>query len=152
MRRGGGVLMHISSLPGPFGIGVFGEEAVEFAKKLSAQGMKYCRRRRRVSPVSERRTALDVSLCFPWSSPPHPVVPSRARGSPPASAVPAAVRFPSARPQDPDRAQARFRVRPLFFPRSPCRLPHGSRYPSVPPAAGRSRSRAPTRTGRAHTR
>ena len=41
MRRGGGVLMHISSLPGPFGIGVFGEEAVEFAKKLSAQGMKY---------------------------------------------------------------------------------------------------------------
>ena len=41
MRRGGGVLMHISSLPGPFGIGVFGEEAVEFAKKLSEQGMKY---------------------------------------------------------------------------------------------------------------
>ncbi len=41
MKRGGGVLMHISSLPGPFGIGVFGEEAVEFAKKLSAQGMKY---------------------------------------------------------------------------------------------------------------
>ena len=41
MRRGGGVLRHISSLPGPFGIGVFGEEAVEFAKKLSAQWMKY---------------------------------------------------------------------------------------------------------------
>ena len=30
--------MHISSLPGPFGIGVFGEEAVEFAKKLDADG------------------------------------------------------------------------------------------------------------------
>ena len=41
MKRGGGVLMHIASLPGPFGIGVFGEEAVAFAKQLSAQGMKY---------------------------------------------------------------------------------------------------------------
>ena len=29
MERGGGVLMHIASLPGPFGIGVFGEEAVK---------------------------------------------------------------------------------------------------------------------------
>ena len=41
MRRGGGVLMHISSLPGPFGIGVFGEEAVEFAKKLSFSHYAY---------------------------------------------------------------------------------------------------------------
>ncbi|MCR5616453.1 MAG: 4-alpha-glucanotransferase [Saccharofermentans sp.] len=41
MRRGGGVLMHISSLPGPFGIGVFGEEAIAFAKQLAGQGMKY---------------------------------------------------------------------------------------------------------------
>ncbi len=41
MRRGGGVLMHISSLPGPFGIGVFGEEAIAFAKQLADQGMKY---------------------------------------------------------------------------------------------------------------
>ena len=41
MRRGGGVLMHIASLPGPFGIGVFGEEAVSFAKQLQSQGMKY---------------------------------------------------------------------------------------------------------------
>ncbi len=41
MKRGGGVLMHISSLPGPFGIGVIGEEAVAFAKQLASQGMKY---------------------------------------------------------------------------------------------------------------
>ena len=41
MRRGGGVLMHISSLPGPFGIGVIGEEAISFAKQLQKQGMRY---------------------------------------------------------------------------------------------------------------
>ena len=33
--------MHISSLPGPFGIGVFGEEAIAFAKQLAGQGMRY---------------------------------------------------------------------------------------------------------------
>ena len=41
MQRGGGVLMHIASLPGPFGIGVLGEEAVAYAKQLHKQGMKY---------------------------------------------------------------------------------------------------------------
>jgi 4-alpha-glucanotransferase len=41
MQRGGGVIMHITSLPGPFGIGVMGEEAVAFAKQLRDQGMKY---------------------------------------------------------------------------------------------------------------
>jgi len=41
MRRGAGILMHISSLPGPFGIGVFGEEAISFAKQLKSQGMTY---------------------------------------------------------------------------------------------------------------
>lgn len=41
MKRGGGVLMHIASLPGPFGIGVFGEEAIAFSKQLAKQGMKY---------------------------------------------------------------------------------------------------------------
>ena len=33
--------MHISSLPGPFGTGVMGQEAVDFAKQLASQGMKY---------------------------------------------------------------------------------------------------------------
>ena len=41
MQRGGGVLMHITSLPGPFGTGVMGEEAVNFAKQLQKQGMRY---------------------------------------------------------------------------------------------------------------
>ena len=41
MQRGGGVIMHITSLPGPFGIGVMGEEAIAFAKQLRDQGMKY---------------------------------------------------------------------------------------------------------------
>jgi len=41
MKRGGGVLLHIASLPGPFGIGVLGEEAVAFARQLADQGMKY---------------------------------------------------------------------------------------------------------------
>ena len=41
MKRGAGVLMHIASLPGPFGIGVFGEEALAFARQLQKQGMSY---------------------------------------------------------------------------------------------------------------
>ena len=39
--RKAGVLLHISSLPGPFGIGVFGEEAKQFAEKLAAMGFHY---------------------------------------------------------------------------------------------------------------
>ena len=34
MRRSSGVLLHITSLPGEYGIGGFGKEAVAFAKKL----------------------------------------------------------------------------------------------------------------------
>lgn len=30
LKRGAGVLLNISSLPGPYGIGVFGEEAKDF--------------------------------------------------------------------------------------------------------------------------
>lgn len=41
MKRGAGILMHIASLPGPFGIGVFGEEALAFARQLKEQGMSY---------------------------------------------------------------------------------------------------------------
>lgn len=33
-RRSSGVLLHISSLPGPFGIGVFGKEAEDFARLI----------------------------------------------------------------------------------------------------------------------
>lgn len=41
MMRGSGVLLHISSLPGPYGTGCFGEEALEFADKISSAGFSY---------------------------------------------------------------------------------------------------------------
>lgn len=41
MLRGAGVLMHISSLPGKFGIGTFGNEAYKFVDFLKRAGLKY---------------------------------------------------------------------------------------------------------------
>ena len=41
MNRGAGILMHISSLPGKFGIGTFGKEAYEFADFVKESGLKY---------------------------------------------------------------------------------------------------------------
>ena len=58
MQRGAGVLMHIASLPGPFGIGVFGEEAIDFAKQLKKQGMKYWQ----VLPVRRLTLLLYLSV------------------------------------------------------------------------------------------
>lgn len=40
-RRTAGVLMHLTSLNGPFGIGVMGKEAFDFAGKLSDMGFRY---------------------------------------------------------------------------------------------------------------
>ena len=39
-QRSSGVLLHISSLPGPYGIGVFGQEARDFLDQLAAGGFK----------------------------------------------------------------------------------------------------------------
>lgn len=39
--RASGVLMHISSLPGKYGIGSFGKEAVEFSKLLKEMGFSF---------------------------------------------------------------------------------------------------------------
>ena len=39
--RGTGVLLHISSLPGPYGIGSMGENARKFADFLDDAGVKY---------------------------------------------------------------------------------------------------------------
>jgi len=39
--RSAGVLMHITSLPGKYGIGDFGPEAYRFVKKLKQAGQKY---------------------------------------------------------------------------------------------------------------
>ena len=40
-KRSSGVLMHISSLPGEFGIGAFGREAFEFIDMLHDAGCAY---------------------------------------------------------------------------------------------------------------
>jgi len=40
-KRGAGVLLNISSLPGPFGIGVFGKEALNFIDKIAEMGFTY---------------------------------------------------------------------------------------------------------------
>ena len=41
LKRSSGVLMHISSLPGDYGIGTFGKKAKEFIDFLSESGVKY---------------------------------------------------------------------------------------------------------------
>ena len=41
MRRGSGILLHISSLPSPYGIGTLGREAYRFADRLKAAGQRY---------------------------------------------------------------------------------------------------------------
>lgn len=40
-KRGSGILMHISSLPGKYGIGTFGEEAYDFVDFLELAKQKY---------------------------------------------------------------------------------------------------------------
>lgn len=41
MERSAGVIMHIASLPGKFGIGTFGKEAYEYVEFLYKSGMRY---------------------------------------------------------------------------------------------------------------
>lgn len=41
MERSSGILMHITSLPSPYGIGTFGEEAYRFVDFLEKSGQKY---------------------------------------------------------------------------------------------------------------
>ena len=41
MIRGAGTLLHITSLPSPYGIGTFGKEAIQFVNFLEAAGQKY---------------------------------------------------------------------------------------------------------------
>ena len=41
LKRGAGVLLNISSLPGPYGIGVFGEEAKDFLQRIAKMGFTY---------------------------------------------------------------------------------------------------------------
>jgi 4-alpha-glucanotransferase len=41
MNRGSGIIMHIASLPGKYGIGTFGKEAYEFGDFLNKAGQRY---------------------------------------------------------------------------------------------------------------
>lgn len=41
MERGSGIIMHIASLPGRYGIGTFGKEAYEFADFFEESGSKF---------------------------------------------------------------------------------------------------------------
>lgn len=41
MKRASGILMHISSLPSPYGIGTFGKEAYQFVDFLKQAGQRY---------------------------------------------------------------------------------------------------------------
>lgn len=41
MKRGSGIIMHIASLPGRYGIGTFGKEAYEFADFLKKAGQSF---------------------------------------------------------------------------------------------------------------
>lgn len=41
LTRGAGILLPISSLPSPYGIGTFGKAAYEFADKLKKAGQTY---------------------------------------------------------------------------------------------------------------
>lgn len=41
MKRGSGILMHISSLPGPYGIGTMGKQAYAFIDFLKRSGQRY---------------------------------------------------------------------------------------------------------------
>lgn len=40
-KRGAGVLLHISSMPSPYGIGVFGNDTKKFIDKISSMGFTY---------------------------------------------------------------------------------------------------------------
>ena len=40
-KRGAGVLFHISSMPGDYGVGVFDENALHFIDKISEMGFTY---------------------------------------------------------------------------------------------------------------
>lgn len=61
LKRGSGILLHISSLPSPFGVGDLGREAYDFVDFLSASGYKYWQ----VLPMNPTDAAFGFS---PYSS------------------------------------------------------------------------------------
>ncbi len=61
LKRSSGILMHITSIPSPFGIGDFGPEAFEFIDFLEASGHKYWQ----ILPLNPTYSAYGYS---PYSS------------------------------------------------------------------------------------
>ena len=60
MERGAGILMHIASLPGKFGIGTFGKEAYKFADFLNQSGIISSNLDLNFETNSYRATAIPV--------------------------------------------------------------------------------------------
>lgn len=60
VERGAGVLMHISSLPGKFGIGTFGREAYKFADFMEKAGLEYWQ----ILPVGHTSYGDSPYQCF----------------------------------------------------------------------------------------
>ena len=60
MDRGAGILMHIASLPGKYGIGSFGKEAYKFADFLKKSGIKYWQ----ILPVGQTSYGDSPYQCF----------------------------------------------------------------------------------------
>ena len=63
VMRSSGVLMHISSLPSPYGIGTMGKEARKFADFLEKSGQKYWQ----ILPICPTRkiTASENNIIIP---------------------------------------------------------------------------------------
>ncbi len=61
LERSSGILLHITSLPGKFGIGTLGNEAYEFANNIKKAGLKYWQ----ILPIGPVNPAMGFS---PYSS------------------------------------------------------------------------------------
>ena len=65
--RASGILMHVTSLPGPNGIGAMGKPAHRFVDFLEQAGQKYWQ----VLPLSLWGFPLSILFRFCWKSLPH---------------------------------------------------------------------------------
>ena len=75
MKRKSGVLMPVSSLPSPYGIGAFSKEAYKFVDFLAEAGQTYCHwgrpdtEIRRISHSPHLRETRILSIWISWSKP-----------------------------------------------------------------------------------
>ena len=59
LERGAGILLPISSLPSPYGIGSLGKEAYEFVDRLKEAGQRYWQ----VLPIGPTSVSVIFSIC-----------------------------------------------------------------------------------------